>query len=81
MNFLLYSDVILLRDLPDEGVYNGDIGTVVDRHDVTGLETGYSVEFFDMLGNTVAIVTLPMSCFRIPSSADRPTVRLMATAG
>lgn len=81
MNFPFYSDVILLCDLPDEGVYNGDIGTVVNRHDVDGLETGYSVEFFDMLGNTVAIVTLPMSCFRSPSSADRPTVRLMATAG
>jgi hypothetical protein len=81
MDFPLYSDVILLRDLPEEGLSVGDIGTVVDRHDVDGLETGYSVEFFDMLGNTVAIVTLPMSCFRIPSSADRPTVRLMATAG
>jgi Domain of unknown function (DUF4926) len=81
MDFPLYSDVILLRDLPEEGLSVGDIGTIVDRHDVDGLETGYSVEFFDMLGNTVAIVTLPMSCFRIPSSADRPTVRLMATAG
>jgi hypothetical protein len=81
MSFILYSDVILLRDLPKKGIHNGDIGTVVDRHDVTRLETGYSVEFFDMLGNTVAIVTLPMSCFRSPSSADRPTVRLMATAG
>jgi hypothetical protein len=81
MDFPLYSDVILLRDLPEEGLSVGDIGTVVDRHDVDGLETGYSVEFFDMLGNTVAIVTLPMSCFRIPSSADRPTVRLMANVG
>jgi Domain of unknown function (DUF4926) len=81
MDFPLYSDVILLRDFPEEGLSVGDIGTVVDRHDVAGLETGYSVEFFDMLGNTVAIVTLPMSCFRSPSSADRPTVRLMATAG
>lgn len=81
MNFPLYSDVILLRDLPEDGVYNGDVGTIVDQHDVDGLETGYSVEFFDMLGNTVAIVTLPMSFFRIPSSADRPTVRLMANVG
>ena len=78
MNFALYSDVILLRDIPEEGLSIGDIGAVVDRHDVPGLETGYSVEFFDMLGNTVAIVTLPMSCFRIPLSTDRPTVRLMA---
>ena len=81
MDFPLYSDVILLRDLPEEGLSIGDIGTVVDRHDVDGLETGYSVEFFDMLGNTVAIVILPMSCFRSPSSADRPTVRLMANVG
>jgi hypothetical protein len=80
MNFTLYSDVILLRDLPEENVYAGDIGTVVEQHDVLGLETGYSVEFFDMLGNTVAIVTLPMSCFRLPNSTDRPAVRLMANA-
>ncbi len=79
MNFPLYTDVILLRDLPEEGVYAGDIGTVVEQHDVQGLETGYSVEFFDMLGNTVAIVTLPMSCFRLPTRADRPAVRLMAS--
>ena len=81
MNFPLYSDVILLRDLPEEGLSVGDIGTVIDRHDVAELETGYSVEFFDMLGSTVAIITLPMSCFRVPSSADRPTVRLMASVG
>ena len=80
MNFPLYSDVILLTNLPKEGVYAGDIGTVVDRHDVIGLETGYSVEFFDMLGNTVSVVTLPISYFRLPTSADRPAVRLMATA-
>ncbi|MDJ0692207.1 MAG: DUF4926 domain-containing protein [Xenococcaceae cyanobacterium MO_188.B32] len=80
MNFSLYSDVILLQDLPEEGLYTGDIGTVVEVHNVPGLETGYSVEFFDMLGNTVGVVTLPMSCFRFPTRADRPSVRLMAGA-
>ena len=80
MNFSLYSDVILLQDLPKEGLYTGDIGTVVEVHNVPGLETGYSVEFFDMLGNTVGVVTLPMSCFRLPTRADRPSVRLMASA-
>jgi len=78
MHFPLYTDVILLTNLPEEGVYAGDIGTVVERHDVIGLETGYSVELFDMLGNTVSVVTLPMTCFRLPTSADRPSVRLMA---
>ncbi|MCY7334361.1 MAG: DUF4926 domain-containing protein [Pseudanabaena sp. CAN_BIN31] len=80
MRFPLYSDVILLTNLAEEGVYAGDIGTVVEQHNVTGLETGYSVEFFDMLGNTATVITLPISCFRLPTRADRPAIRLMASA-
>jgi Domain of unknown function (DUF4926) len=74
-NFTPYQDVVLLHDIPEEGVCAGDVGTVVDRHDVPGREPGYSVEFFDMLGNTVAVVTLPATALRAPSSADRPAVR------
>lgn len=78
MNFALYSDVILLKDIVENGLFAGDIGTVVDIHNVSGLETGYSVEFFDLLGNTRAVVTLPMSYFRQPTKSDIPTVRLLA---
>jgi hypothetical protein len=77
MSYELYSDVILLCDIPEEGLYAGDIGTVVEQHNVEGLETGYSVEFFDMLGNTVAVATLSGSSLRSPTRADRPTVRLV----
>lgn len=77
MNYPLYSDVILLCNLPEEELYAGDIGTVVEQHQVEGLETGYSVEFFDLLGNTVAVAMLPGSYLRSPTSADRPTVRLV----
>lgn len=80
MDYELYSDVILLLDLPEEGLFAGDVGTVVDRHEVEGLETGYSVEFFDMLGNTVAVVTVPGSSLRSPTHADRPSVRLAKVA-
>lgn len=75
MNFSLYSDVILVQDVPEEGIKAGDVGVVVERHDVPGLETGYSVEFFDMLGNTVAVATVPGSALRTPTPADRPAVR------
>ena len=75
MEFPLYTDVILVRDVPEEGLHAGDIGVVVERHDVAGRETGYSVEFFDMLGNTVAVVTVPVSTLRVPTHTDRPTVR------
>jgi Domain of unknown function (DUF4926) len=74
-DFTLYQDVVLLREIPEEGVCAGDVGTIVERHDVPGRETGYSVEFFDMLGNTVAVVTLPASALRAPSRTDRPAVR------
>jgi hypothetical protein len=80
MDFPLYTDVVLICDVPEENLKVGDIGVVVDRHDVPELEPGYSVEFFDMLGNTVALVTLPGSRFRIPTQADRPSVRINSTS-
>ena len=75
MDFSLYQDVVLLQDVPEEGLQAGDVGTVVDRHDVAGREPGYSVEFFDLLGRTTAVATLPASAFRAPTHADRPAAR------
>jgi Domain of unknown function (DUF4926) len=80
MKFDMYQDVILTTDLPAHGLCVGDVGTVVERHDVPGIETGYSIEFFDMTGRTVAVVTLPGSQLRAPTSADRPTSRTLAGA-
>jgi hypothetical protein len=78
MPFDMYSDVILTGDVPEHGILAGDVGTVVERHVVPGVsEEGYSVEFFDMTGNTVAVVTLPASALRLPTPADRPAVRAL----
>jgi hypothetical protein len=41
-------------------------------------DEGYSVEFFDMTGNTVAVVTVPASALRLPTPADRPAVRALS---
>jgi len=79
MAFQMYGDAILTRDVPESGLRAGDIGTVVELHVVPGVpEEGYSVEFFDMTGNTVAVVTLPASALRILTPADRPTVRALS---
>jgi hypothetical protein len=79
MPFDMYGDVILTRDVNDRGLRAGDVGTVVKRHVVPGVpEEGYSVEFFDMTGNTVAAVTLPASALRLPTPADRPAVRALS---
>lgn len=70
--------MILTRHVPEHGLRAGDIGTLVERHVVPGVsEEGYSVEFFDMAGNRVAVVTLPASALRLPTPADRPAVRAL----
>jgi len=75
----LYKDAILTADLPDNGLRAGDVGTIVERHQVPGVaEVGYSVEFFDMTGHTVAVVTLPAKHLRVPTSADLPAVRALS---
>lgn len=75
MEFQLYTDVVLVQDVPQDHLRAGDVGTVVERHNVPQREIGYSVEFFDMLGNSIAVVTVPASFLRVPTHADRPTVR------
>ena len=65
--------MILTRDVTEHRLRAGDVGTVVERHDVAGVpEEGCSVEFFDLTGNTVAVVTLPASALRLLTPADRP---------
>jgi hypothetical protein len=79
MPFEMYGDVILTRDVTEHGLRAGDVGTVVERHSAPGVpEEGYSVEFFDMTGNTVTVATLPASALRLPTQADRPTVRALS---
>ena len=75
----LYKDAILTVDMPNEGLRAGDLGTVVERHQVPGVkDVGYSVEFFDMTGRTVAVVTIPASSVRAPTCTDLPSVRALA---
>jgi hypothetical protein len=81
MNIDLYQDVILTVDLPEHGLCAGDVGALVERHGIPGKEVGYSVEFFDMTGRTVAVVTVPSSLLRAPTSADRTSARSPAAAG
>lgn len=77
----LYKDAILTVDLPLDGLRAGDVGTVVERHQIPGVdEVGYSLEFFDMTGHTVAVVTVAASNLRAPTSADLPSVREISSA-
>jgi len=79
MPFDMYGDVILTRDVTEQGLRAGDVGTVVEQHVVPDVaEDGYSVEFFDMTGNTVCVATLPATALRMPTPADRPAARALS---
>ncbi|GBD54597.1 DUF4926 domain-containing protein [Microcystis aeruginosa NIES-298] len=48
------------------------MGTLVEKHQIEGLETGYSVGFFDRLGKTITVVTMAENSLRFPTHEDRP---------
>jgi hypothetical protein len=69
--------VVLVKDVSEEGLKAGDVGTVVY---IYRQGEAFEVEFMTLDGKTVAIVTLPASHIRAVSSRDITHVReLIAT--
>jgi hypothetical protein len=52
----------LLRDLPEHGLKKGDVATLVDYvpHPGEG-EDGYVLEVFNAIGESIAVIAVPMS--------------------
>jgi hypothetical protein len=42
-------------------------GKLVEKHQIEGLETGYSVGFFDRLGKTITVVTMAENSLQFPA--------------
>jgi len=62
MPFQLFSKVALRVDLSSHKLQKGDVATVVEVHPGrAGQETGYSLEVFNAVGETLAVVTVPES--------------------
>ncbi len=77
MTFDMFSDVVLTADLPGADLHTATWGQWWIATPFAGLEDGYSVEFFDMTGRTVAVVTVRESQLRRPTHEDRPAVRVV----
>ena len=61
MKYKLFEEVILLEDVIPNGLRKGDVATIVEHHPMSGVDDGYSLEVFNVLGDTIAIITLPES--------------------
>ena len=77
MTYELFTEVVLAEDIPDKGLRRGDVATVVERHAAAG-EAGYSLEVFNALGDTIAVLTVPESKIKPLTGNDVFTVRSVA---
>lgn len=61
MEFELYTDVALARDVPERRLKRGDIVKLVDCHVAPDGTEGYSVEVLNAVGGTLAVIAVPAS--------------------
>lgn len=81
MTFPLFSRVILIKNLPDENLFAGDIGTVVEPHPATeDYPEGYEIEFFAATGETLSVVSVPATALRSATRHDVLHVRQLMAA-
>lgn len=79
--FELFQRVALARDFPAKHLRRGDVATIVDCHPaLPGEEPGYSLEVFNAIGETVAVIVVNESEIQ-PLRADEVlNVRTFAAA-
>ena len=79
MKFELYQYVALSRDIPDYSLKRGDVAMLIDyvTHP-SGGEDGYILEVFNAAGDSIAVLSVPMSVVeKMPTDAVL-TVRPLA---
>jgi hypothetical protein len=61
MVFELFTRVALREDFPHHKLRRGDVATLVEHHPVTDGEDGYSLEVFNAVGETIAVLVVSES--------------------
>jgi hypothetical protein len=72
-----FSNVVLVRDLPEHGLRAGDVGVVVDIYDGGA---GYAVEFASLSGDTSDVAVLKASDIRVPGKGEMFAARAAVPA-
>jgi hypothetical protein len=78
MKYKLFEEVILREDIISKGLQKGDVATIVEHHPVPNGEDGYSLEVFNVLGDTIAVVTLAESAIAPLTENEVFSVRPLA---
>ena len=69
MKFELFTDAMLVRDVPEYRLKRGDIVRLAGRHVAPDGTEGYSIEAFNAVGDTIAVTVVPASALE-PLPAD-----------
>lgn len=80
MTFRLFQQVALTRDFPDRSLRQGDVATIVDHHPIAQGEDGYSLEVFNALGETIAVLAVAESAIQSLSADEILHVRSLTPA-
>lgn len=64
MSIQEHERVILTRDIPEKGLIAGDVGTVVSVHHDEDRTAGYTLEFFSLSGETLAVAAVAPDAVR-----------------
>lgn len=79
MKYELFEEVVLKRDIPEKRLKRGDVATIVEWHPVSNGEDGYSLEVFNVLGDTIAVITVTVSSIEPLAEDEVFSVRSLAT--
>ena len=76
MNLELYQEIALTRNLPENQLKQGDIASLIDfvPHPNDG-ETGCVLEIFNAIGESIKVVTVPISAIKPLTGNDILTTR------
>jgi Domain of unknown function (DUF4926) len=80
----LYQRVALTRDLPQHNLCEGDVAVVVEhlpRTPETKGEDGYALEVYNAVGETIAVVMVPVSAVKPLSQDEILQVRTLRSTG
>ena len=79
MRLELYQEVALTRDAQEANLRAGDVAMLIDYVDhPAGGEEGAILEVFNVLGESIAVVTVPASSIATLRADQVPAVRTLA---
>lgn len=81
MRYDMFTKVALRTDIPEYKLRTGDVATVVEHHSGhAGQEPGYTLEVFNAVGDTIAVVTVRESQIQALGQNEILHVRRMEEA-